>query len=108
MSTNNQAKIYAFLQGFIEVSFIGIMKLMVFGISSIIIHYMKSNSTHMDFKLARIITRVRKESQCFDEVHYFNILGSLKHDGDLHANQSTRLEEWKLCKNEDTAFNPIF
>jgi hypothetical protein len=71
--TNNQVETYALLRGILITKEEWIITLKIIGGLMVFIKCMLGKSIPMDFKLASIISREKKEASYFEEINFFHI-----------------------------------
>ena len=92
-TTNNQAEAYAVLQGIKLANPTIVNSVIAIGDSAIIISFMNNNKALTDGQLARLITRIKKESLCSEDIKCFHVLRDLKKEADMNASRASRLNE---------------
>jgi len=96
----------AMLQGLKHLQDLGIEKVIILGHSQSLIRILVDNMSSRDFRLARVVTRIRKLIGSFLQVNFFHVLRQNNKESDAKANKVVllpvgtqirdKVEDWDL------------
>lgn len=105
--SNNQAEYLALWHGLHQARRLGILNLVVFGDSRIVIQSLARNRRPKQLPLAQQYSWIQSQVAEFGRIRFFHVLRGLNHQADLEANVGSALCRGEIKINGSTSFFPI-
>ena len=102
-----QEKALALFQGLKFLKGLNIREANVFGESQVIINTIVTNSLPLDFRIARLISRIKYLGDSFQNLNFFHMLRFNNKDADLEANKETLLSAGVMLRDGEETWDPI-
>ena len=102
-----QEKALALLQGLKKTKDLGIKEVIVIGDSHTIIKTMVEKSVPTDFRVARVVARIKTLAKSFQRIKFFHVLRENNKDADSEANKVVHLPAGSLSRDRIKDWDPI-
>lgn len=107
INTNIQAEALTLLQGLKVLKTLGIKDVVVFGDSQTIIKAIVDNSSPLDLRLSRLLSRINSLTYSFQNLEFLHIKRDNNKEADAEANKAVLLPLGNYIRDGEEGWDPI-